>query len=102
MKWIKSLTIVVIVFIVGMYGEYLFASAINNHADQAATVIIQDTLASNSAFYTKKLLEIDKLVNSGNTQKASELIKELIDINISSIESCVTKQCNELEQQLSK
>jgi hypothetical protein len=102
MKWFTKLTIVAVVLIAGMYGWYLFASVINNHADQAATVIIQDTLASNSAFNTKKLLEIDKVINSGNTDKASDLIRKLIESNISSIEDCVTKQCNELKQQLNK
>lgn len=102
MKWIKLLALMLIMLMVGMCGWYFFATEINHHADQAATLIIQDTLASNNAFYAKKLLEVNHLIDLGNTQKASELVEQLIQMNIHSIEDCATETCNELKQQLNK
>jgi hypothetical protein len=100
MKWCKPLIIIVTILIAGMYGWHLFALAINKHADQAATVLIQDTLATNSAFNVKQLQKIKSLIDSGNKNEASEKVQVLLEINISYLEGCVTKKCNEHKETL--
>ena len=102
MKWIKILTVVAVILTAGMYGWYFFSLSINKHADQAATVLIQDTLATNSAFNVKRLQEIKSLVSSGNEQEASEKLQKLIKINMSYLEGCVTNLCREHRKSLNE
>jgi predicted negative regulator of RcsB-dependent stress response len=73
MKHIKILILASVILITGMYGWYLFASAVNKSADQAATVIIQDTLSSNNAYEIRTLREIQKLISEGKANDASAM-----------------------------
>jgi len=102
MKYLKYGSIASVILIVGMYVWYLLATEINKHADVAATVIIQDTLTSNNIYNTKKLKEIKRLLEKGEIDKASLLVDEEIDSNLSQLEGCVTDKCTEVNKALMK
>lgn len=98
MKYLKILVLASVILITGMYGWYLLASAVNKSADQAATVIIQDTLASSNAYEIRILREIKKLISEGKAVDASALADGLIEKKLLMLEQCVTKQCNETKK----
>ncbi len=98
MKYTKTLALASVILIAGMYGWYLLASAVNKHADQAATVIIQDTLASSNAYEIKKLREIQKLISEGKASDASALADDLIEKKLFMLEQCITEQCNDVKK----
>ena len=79
-----------------MYGWYLFATVINNHADQAATVIIQDTFKSKSAHDIKVLRDIKKNIVEGDAAKAISLTDKAIDDKLYLLELCLTEVCDEI------
>ncbi|MCK8121362.1 hypothetical protein [Pseudoalteromonas sp. 2CM32C] len=100
-KHFKVLLIVALIVISGMYGWYLFATAVNDHADKVSTALIQDTLTSNIARDVKNLREIKKLISENKANEASSFIDKLIEDNIYLLEQCLTEKCNEYKSKVS-
>jgi hypothetical protein len=82
--------------IVGLYSWYLFATAVNEHADRVATLLIEDTLNSSKTKDIKNLRAIKKLITENENNKAIALVDKLIEDNIYMLEQCVTEKCNEV------
>lgn len=100
MKALKVAAIAALIAAAAMYGWYFLASAVNEHADRAATLIIQDTMSANQVFYLRKLSKIRQLIEEKSYADASELANELIELNLTMIESCVTEKCTEVRAEL--
>jgi len=102
MKSVNYLFAISVILVAGMYGWYLMAEAINNHADVAATVIIQDTLASNIAYDIGRLRELEAHIDAGQLENAAALIRDLIELKLYMVEQCVTEKCIETYDELKK
>ncbi|WP_298441538.1 hypothetical protein [uncultured Ferrimonas sp.] len=96
MKYFKCILIVVVTFVAGTYGYYFLATEVNRHADFAATVIIEDTLASNAAYDLEKLREIEISIKDNDSDLTSKLIDDFIKIKTQMLQACVTEQCESI------
>ena len=76
------------------------ATAINQQADQAATVVIQDVISSSMATDIKSLRKIQSLMAAGKRDEASALADEVIDSKLYMLSQCVSDKCMEVRSEL--
>lgn len=78
MKCLERSIYATLILISGMYVWYLMAAAIDQHADQAATVIIQDLVSSNIATDIQSLRKLQRLMAADRVDEAAKLADEVI------------------------
>lgn len=100
MLYLKGSACAAVILISGMYGWYLMATAINQQADQAATVIIQDVVSSNMATDIRSLRKIQSLMEVGQSDKAFALADEVIESKLYMLSQCVSEKCMEVRSKL--
>ncbi len=98
MRYLKYVLSIVALLILGMYGWYLLATALNEHSDVAATAIIEDTLSSNAAYDIKQLRGLASRLRDNDIDGSIELVQEMIEDKTWQLEYCVSEQCKKLQK----
>jgi hypothetical protein len=100
MKYLKGSVFAVVILISGMYGWSLMSTAINQQADQAATVLVEDIMSSNIAWDIQNLRELKRLMAADKADEASDLADEVIDSKLYMLAQCVSDKCAEIRSTL--
>lgn len=100
MKPKKVVIFIVTLLIINFYAWYCFARVIDGFADEAAALVVVDTLSVNSANDIKRLREIKSLMQGGRLDEASSLIDDAIDLKLYILENCLTEKCREYNKKL--
>lgn len=84
--------------ILNFYAWYYFAQVIDEFADEAATLVIIDTLSVNNANDIKNLRELRVLIQNNQLEEASSQIEDAIDSKLYTLENCLTEKCREYNE----
>lgn len=98
MRYLKYTLLIAALFVLAMYGWYLLANAVNQHADMAATAVIEDSLSTNAAYDIQNLRDIELRLRENDVDGSIELLQKLIEDKLWQLESCVSEQCKALQE----